>query len=37
VKWIPLDRDHNLYAGHEQIIQAVIQKHGAYQYWHDKH
>lgn len=35
VKWFSLDRDHNLYAGHEKIIQAVIKKHGAYQYWQD--
>ncbi len=35
VKWVRLDRDRNLYAGHERIIQAVIKKHGAYQYWQD--
>jgi len=35
VKWVRLDRDRNLYAGHEKIIQAVIKKHGAYQYWQD--
>jgi hypothetical protein len=35
VKWIRLDRDHNLYASHESIIQRVIQKHGAYEYWHE--
>lgn len=34
VKWVRLDRNHNLYAGHELIIQAVIKKRGAYEYWH---
>jgi hypothetical protein len=34
VKWIQLDQNHNLYAGHELIIQAVIKKRGAYEYWH---
>jgi hypothetical protein len=34
VKWVRLDRDHHLYASHESIIQRVIQKHGAYEYWH---
>ena len=33
VKWVRLDRDHQLYAGHERIIQAVIEKHGAHKYW----
>lgn len=32
VKWVRLDRDQKLYAGHEKIIQTVIKKHGAYQY-----
>ncbi|CAF4299525.1 unnamed protein product [Adineta steineri] len=35
VKWYRLDRDHNLYASHEKTIQMVIEKHGAYEYWHD--
>ncbi|CAF0890301.1 unnamed protein product [Adineta steineri] len=35
VKWYRLDRDHNLYASHEKMIQMVIKKHGAYEYWHD--
>ncbi|CAF1065590.1 unnamed protein product [Rotaria sordida] len=35
VTWIQLDRDHKLYASHEKIIQTVIRKHGAYEYWHD--
>lgn len=33
VKWVRLDRDHNLYAGHEKIIKTVIQNHKAYEYW----
>jgi len=36
VKWVRLDRDHDLYASHESIIQRVIQKHDAYEYWHEK-
>jgi hypothetical protein len=32
VKWVRLDRNHKLYASHEQIIRAVIKKHGAYEY-----
>ncbi|CAF0998472.1 unnamed protein product [Adineta ricciae] len=36
VKWLSLDRDHNLYASHEKIIQAVVKKHGAFQYWQNK-
>ena len=36
VKWHRLDRDLNLYASHESIIQTVIKKHGAYQYWEKK-
>ncbi len=36
VKWVKLDKNHNLYAGHELIIQAVIKKHGAYEYWNQK-
>ncbi len=35
VKWVRLDRDHNLHASHEEIIQRVIKKHGAYEYWND--
>jgi hypothetical protein len=35
VKWVRLDRDHRLYASHEKIIQTVIKKLGAYEYWHD--
>jgi hypothetical protein len=35
VKWVQLDRDHNLYGSHEIIIQMVIKKHGAYEYWHE--
>jgi len=35
VKWVRLDRDHNLHGSHESIIQIVIKKHGAYEYWHD--
>jgi len=34
VKWVQLDRDHNLHASHETIIQIVIKIHGAYEYWH---
>ncbi|CAF1268369.1 unnamed protein product [Adineta steineri] len=33
VKWIPLDRDLKLYASHEKIIQEVIKKHKAFEYW----
>jgi hypothetical protein len=36
VQWIQLDRNHNLYASHEQIIRKVIKKHGAYEYWHEQ-
>ncbi|UJR33818.1 hypothetical protein I4U23_021242 [Adineta vaga] len=36
VQWIQLDRDHNLHASHETIVQIVIKKHGAYEYWHKK-
>lgn len=36
VKWFRLDRPRKLYASHEFIIQEVIKKHGAYQYWEDK-
>lgn len=35
VKWVQLDHDHNLYASHEKIIQTVVKKHKAYEYWHD--
>jgi len=34
VKWVRLDRDYKLYASHEKILQTVIKKHGAYEYWH---
>ena len=33
VKWVRLDRPRKLYASHESIIQQVIKKHGAYEYW----
>ncbi|UJR13487.1 hypothetical protein I4U23_000501 [Adineta vaga] len=36
VKWYSLDRDHKLYASHEKIIELVVKKHRAYEYWHDK-
>jgi len=35
VKWVRLDRNYNLYASHEAIIQKVVKKLGAYEYWHD--
>ncbi|CAF3699945.1 unnamed protein product, partial [Rotaria socialis] len=34
VKWVRLDCDHRLYASHEKLIQAVVTKLGAYEYWH---
>ncbi|CAF0881739.1 unnamed protein product [Adineta steineri] len=35
VKWVQLDRVHNLYASHESMIRIAVKKHGAYEYWHD--
>lgn len=35
VKWVRLDRDHNLYASHEGIVRAVINKLGAFEYWRE--